>query len=443
MKQQHGGSMSNRSRGILCRAAFLTFCLLPTLALAGWIVNERIIAVAASPVVETDARPLAEAELSRLLGLAVTLDRISYVGGATVLEGMTIADPETGARIAQVPVLEMARGDNGLVMTATRPEIDAERWPALWETLHNRVLRERGEKMPPIDLTASQATLVSGAPERSPTFTGVQVRLESGKASIEFRLAGAESSQPARFAANRDRSASPPVTRWELHTGEGDFPCAFLADHTRWLSHLGEKCAFNGSLWCEEAAEGWRGEAIGRLNHVDLDRLVSDCFPQVLSGEANITLNRAEFANSRLRAATGAVEAGPGTIGRRLLGAAYEHLGLRNSPQIADAVPGEFARYGRLKLGFAIDETGLQLSGACDGEGTILSLENDPLARLFDQPRQVVPVVSLIRVLAPASDFQVAASQETEALLRVLPLPAIKPAPATAAAPQARARLQE
>jgi hypothetical protein len=434
--------MPNHSRRILYRAGFLTFCLFPTLALAGWIVKERVIHRPALTGLDPDAGPLAEAELSRLLGLKVMLDRISYPpSGYTVLEGVTIADPETEAKIAFIPPLEMARGENGIVITATRPEIESARWTALWETLHDRVLRERGEPIVAIDLTAQQTMLVSQEPDRSPTLNDVRLRLAPGKAAIEFRLAGVEAKNPAKFLATRDRSASPPTTRWELHTGGAEFPCVLFAGQAPWLANLGDECVYSGSLWYEQAAAGWRGEASGRFQRLDLERLVSDHFPQVLSGQAAVTLNRAEFLAGRLRAASGAIEAGPGTIGGELLGEAIGQLDLRYTPQLREAHESHM-RYQELKLGFSIDDSGLQIRGACDAEGTILTLLKNPQARVLDQPSTTPPVVSLVRILAPAGELQVPASRETEALLRVLPLLRSYPPPAIAA-PQGRVRLSE
>jgi hypothetical protein len=438
--------MPNRSRRILCRAGFLTFCLVPTLALAGWIVNEWVTQDAGSPIADADvdARPLAEAELSRLVGLNVTLDRITYPPtGFTLLEGLTISDPETGARIAYVPLLEMGRSEDGLLIRATRPEVESENWNTLWETLHNRVLRERGGPITPIKITASQATLVSRRPDRSPTFSDVQIRLAPGKASIAFRLAGTDADEPARFVATRERSNSTAVTRWELHTGGAEFPCATFSEQAPWLATLGEECVFDGSLWCEETSEGRRGEASGHIRRLNLQRLVSDRFPQVLTGQTHVTLNRAEFAGGRLRSASGAIDAGPGTIGGDLLGEAIGQFDFRYTDELREAVR-PLIRYKEFKLGFTIDENGLQVSGACDAEGTILSLDNQPQARVLDQPANVTPVAALVRILSPPGELHVPASQESDALLRVLPLPALKPSTSSAnTAPEARVRLQE
>lgn len=434
--------MSSRTQRILCRAGFVSFCVLPTLALGAWIVNERVIQGAASPALEAQAKPLAEAELSRRLGLTVTLERLEYPqAGYTLLEGVQIADPETRRRIASIASLELARHGEELIVVATRPEIDADHWSDLWESLHDRVLRERGEKVVPMRLTARQMTLVSRHPGRSPTLTDVDVQLAAGKFSLDFRVAGLDMRNPVRFRASRDRAASPPFTRWEIHTGEAALPCALLVDYAPWLWRLGDRCHFNGSLWAEDAGDGWRGELTGRFLAIDLDRLVSEQFPHKLSGEAEAVVSRVEFTGGRVRTAAGFLEAGPGTISRGLLEQSVVHLGLWHSENFGEAVA-ELSRYSQLKLGFSLNEAGLQLSGKCDTEGTVLVLESDFPARLHDRYPETISVASLVRALAPASELQVSASREGDALLRILPLPPVKrPEPAGQAVPEGRVRL--
>lgn len=434
--------MAQRTNRILCRAGFLTFCLLPTALIGGWIVNERVIEGAPSPVEEAQARPLVEAELSRLLGLVVQIERVAYSQpGVTLLETVTIADPETGRRIAAIPALEMALTESGLMLVATRPEIDALGWRALWEALYDRVLRERGKKIMPLRLSARQAIVVSPSSRRSPTFRDVDIHLASGNAAIEFRLDGVEMANRARFKAVRDRQASPPRTRWELHTGEADLPCVLFVEHLPWLQWLGDECTYNGSLWAEEADDGWRGELTGRFQQVDLNRLITEQFPHKLSGVATATFSNLAFTGGRIRRASGWLEAGPGTVSRGFLGAAIETFDLRYTDPLPEAAA-PLTRYGQFAVGFELDEAGVRLSGNCDPDGTILVLEDNPEARLLDRHTQVTPVVSLVRMLAPVSEVQVSATQETDALLRVLPLPPIKrPEPPADHTPEARVRL--
>jgi hypothetical protein len=271
----------------------------------------------------------------------------------------------------------------------------------------------------------------------------VDAQLSAGKFAVDFRLAGVEMPNPARFRAARERGNARPTTRWELHTGETALPCALFTDYVPGLSRLGDRCQFNGSLWAEDAGDGWRGELTGRFLDVDLDRLVSEQFPHKLSGEAEAVLSRVEFAGGRIRAAAGFVEAGPGTISRQLLAHGAEQLNLACSDAFADEVT-ELSRYAQLKLGFTLDEAGLQLSGKCDTEGTILVLERNPQGRMFDQYPQVVPIAALVHTLAPAADLQVSASQEADAMLRVLPLPPVKrPDPPANSLPEGRVRWRE
>lgn len=433
--------MPGRTQRILCRAGFVVFCLLPTVAVGGWVVNARIIEGAASPVVEAQAKPIAEAELSRRLGLAVTLERIGFPqAGFTLLEGVTLADPETGQLIAFVPTLEMARTEAGLAIIATRPEIHADAWNALWEMLYERVLRERGERIAKTQFIARQVTFRSDRPGRSPTLTDVEVRLEPGRTAIDFRVAGVEMPNVAQFQATRDRTVSPPTTRWELHTGEAALPCVLFADDVPWLRRLGDASCFNGSLWAEETVAGWRGELTGRFTEIDLDRLVSDQFPHKLGGAAEATFSRITFDQGRVREASGWLEAGPGAVSRGLLAAALETFQLRATDRLFEAVL-PLSRYSRLAMGFQVDESGLRISGNCDPDGALLVLESHPDAKVLDHPTQVTPIVSLVRMLAPASEVQVSATQETNALLRVLPLPPIKrPPPPASRAPEARVR---
>ncbi|MBW3600970.1 MAG: hypothetical protein KY475_27355, partial [Planctomycetes bacterium] len=176
---------------------------------------------------------------------------------------------------------------------------------------------------------------------------------------------------------------------------------------------------------------------------VDLDRLVSAQFPHKLSGPADVAFSRLEFEEGRIRRAAGWLDAGPGTISGGLIAAAQQSLHLRTHPPAAN-IDAEIRRYTRLAFGFELDEEGLRQSGACDSEGTVLMLEDESQTRLLDRHTHLTPIASLIRMMAPVSEVHVPAAKETDALLRVLPLPSIKrPAPESDAAPQARVRFSD
>jgi hypothetical protein len=352
----------------------------------------------------------------------VTLDRISYPpDGHTLLEGMTLADPETGDRIAHIPALELARDEGELSVVATRPEIHAERAHSLWDVLHDRVLRERGVRPVPIHFMATQATMTSEQSETLPTFTDLDVQLAPGKASIDFRIAGVEMNAPIQFRATRERSGALPETHWVLHTGEAAVPCVLFVRQLPWLSHLGDACRFSGSVWLRDGEEGWRGELTGHFTHIDLVRLVSEQFPHQLGGQAKATITRAEFNGGRLHQLSGTLEAGPGVIGQELLVAAVETLKLRYTEPVVDVASLPLVEYNRMAFGFDLDETGLRIAGANDEAGSMLVLKNSE-ARILDNKAYPSPAASLIHILAPSGEVQVPATQEAETLLRFLPL---------------------
>jgi hypothetical protein len=79
--------------------------------------------------------------------------------------------------------------------------------------------------------------------------------------------------------------------------------------------------------------------------------------------------------------------------------------------------------YDQLALHFSMDVRGLSLRGACQGmpEGTILA---GPSNLQLEEPRfQPLPVVALVYALTPHSEAWVPATQDSQRLTNLLPLP--------------------
>ena len=245
-----------------------------------------------------------------------------------------------------------------------------------------------------------------------------------------------------RFRVFRDRRASPPATRWELHTGAAALPCAAVATNVKGLHCLGEECRFQGSVWAARSSDGWAGDIAGRFHDADLDRLVTDHFPHKLSGSVEIVLERAKFTGGRLTAASGSLACQGGVVSRSLLSAAAESLLLAGSDRVLQSDE-PLWRFRQLEFAFAMDGNGLAITGLCQGPqpGGIVADAQGPL--LADSPEQLVPTVALVRTLAPQNEIQVPASRETDILLRALPLPTvIAPSSSTARSPYSPLRLR-
>jgi hypothetical protein len=107
--------------------------------------------------------------------------------------------------------------------------------------------------------------------------------------------------------------------------------------------------------------------------------------------------------------------------------AARTHLRLRgaNETEPTDASLG----YGQIAGAFSIGPKGLLLRGEAGKTPGTLMVDRGGRPLLGEPAVGVQPVVQLARVLVPRSDVQVPATQETAALIGMLPLPSISTMP--------------
>lgn len=424
--------MHNRTRRLLCRIGFLTLCVVPTLLVAG------LICVVRCPMYLAYQKSACERSLSDGLGLIISIDSIKYpVRGVMELEGVELADPETGDRIARMRRIEAGRNGNELVLLASQPEIHAERIWHLWEVLHDRVLRGHRSSELRAQIVAGKVTIHQADGVGASTLTGVRCRLEptteGPRATIEFRDIARQTAEPARLQVTRDRQVSPPATRWELHTGANALPCALLADHVDVLASLGDEATFQGSVEMTCTGHGWEGEITGRFRQVDLDRVVTSRYDHKLSGMAEIVFGRATFTKGKLVDATGQMTCEGGVVSWSLLDQARESLGLLADARIRAIEADPLWPYRQLRFGFSMSVEGIDIVGHCDsvGGGVVMADDDGPL--LADDPHRIAQVVALVRTLASGNGEQVPATPEAYQLLHILPIPSGAKEPENAA----------
>jgi hypothetical protein len=439
--------MSPRMRIGVHRAAFLSFCLAPTLLLAAWI------AYAAPSRGAAADTSLWEEELSWILGLDVQVERVEQPElGRTVLYGVEISDPEWGG-IGRIRALELARTEQGVVIVASQPEMRADRLLEFGRLVHDRFLRTRRAGDLPVHFLAGELTLTVEsddplAPPRGETLTDVDLWISSSEEgpqlSAEFHLAAAPAAQPVQCrVVRKHRSGEAPTTWWSLDTqADRDspaaaMPCWLLSQLLPSLAALGDDSRFAGHCHAELAGAGWDGKVVGRFDNVDLLRLVRRRGPRVLSGRADLELI-AEMRASRVVSAKGSLDSHGGTIRSEFVDAAIEQFPLQLSPT-AQRAAGEDWRYRRLAVEFDMTGEGIRLTGWCDSKGDTLLLDDngplvvrkhDPYSPLNDLAR--TPLVNLVRLLVRPSSSQVPAGREAETLMAVLPIP---PSPPVAGEP--------
>ncbi|MCA9120742.1 MAG: hypothetical protein H6822_32620 [Planctomycetaceae bacterium] len=409
--------MHDSTRRILCRLAFFALCLAPSGSLCAWIVYR------ATPICAWQEQTFWTESIYQTTGLIAEVGRIRHPTQArTLLEDVSLSDPDGGALIARVRVVEFATTDHGIVTIASQPEVHAHQLRRLSQILYDRVLRGP-RPLQQFQLVSGEVTLheTAGASTASDVRCLVTSDRNKIEATIDFLLAGYEMHAPAQIRLTREHVDGAASTSWQIRTGGVPLPCSMVSDYIPALRSLGKNCHFQGTVWIQEDDRSWDGEIAGQFRGVDLERLV-DPFPHKLSGTAELALSHTNFRQGRLVEAAGALNADGGVISQSLLTAAAEALKLGSnvgSNEQADTL----LAYRQLAFGFQIDDAGLKLSGLCDErqEGVLLVGTSGNL--LLDSQSDVIPSIALARALVPQTELLVPATTATEQLLRALPLP--------------------
>ncbi len=418
-------ALHETTRRRLCRAGFVLVCVVPTLLVVGWATWLR----------RTEYRDLVARGLSARLGFAVTLTSVRHPHpDVTLLEGLELADPETGKRLARVRLVEVDASGSVLTLVASQPEIDAGNWSPWWDLLARELRRSRGQGAQ-LRLACGEVTL--HMPLGDQTFTEVRCQVESteqgSEAACSFRLAGHEMPEPATLRVLRNRQTTPATAGLEIQTGGATLAGGLLAAAWPPVARLGAHCRFRGSLKARENAHGWDGELAGQLLGVDLSELVSVQFPHRLSGRAELLIEQLRFHSGRIEQATGTLTAGPGLIGRSLLKSASETIGLVPAGEIKTLGPS--VPYEQLAWAFAVDEHGLSIRGQCGEPAAGAVLRDRSEALMLEPQRASQPVANVVRMLVPYNEVQVPYARGVNDLLDFLPAPPMHATDATEGAP--------
>lgn len=385
----------------LCRVGFLLLCVLPTAAIAGWIVQRSL------PSFVLSAKQEWEQELSRQTGLRVTCTTVEYPRHDTaVLSNVLIADPETGTAVASARSLELIHSKERWKLTGSQVVIETAQLPLLRTQLEQRVLRREGStKFPPVcEIWLREVTHRDG--ERGLTAVDVagEWRMtENGpNCALSFRLPDADPQQPrGEWLVQRNRQTTPPSTLWQLKTGSQPLPCSVLAAAWPAVRQLGPGAQFAGELEVIQAGAESSGQLRGTLLDVDLDSLVSEQLPHRLSGIAVCKIEDARLERNQLTLLRGTCQAKDGSISPSLLIAAAINLQLSSPPLDSMTQPVSFRQ---LSLGFDLRPGGLQLTGSADPlrQGVLIATATGSL--LEAPPQHHAAAAGLLAALVPASD---------------------------------------
>jgi hypothetical protein len=425
-------SLHDNTRIMLCRAAFVALCVVPTCGVLTWCVAVR----------GSGYRAAHERAIHDALGWRVQIEDVGLPKpGLTLYQDLEISDVENSQLLIQAPFLEVQAGDNETVLALPFPAtVNGLRLDAILRSAE-RLLRAC-EANGRYTLSAQNVTLhLNGGDRTLVNCTGMLER--DGKRtrlSMSFGLADKQASAASHAKiemtiADANDAASPCSVSFK--TGGTPLPCILIGSYWPAALRLGTAATFDGRITATRSAGRWNTELAGKLHHVDLSRLM-ESFPHKLTGSAEIQIDHAEIVDGRIEQAAGKLVAGPGIVSRSLLHAAQQHLGFEPSRQTLLGRDNHLV-FRELNLAFDIDQRGLALRGEFSrAPGAVLVDEKQVLVRQGAAER--VPVVNLLRTLVPQSAVHVPATRETSPLAALLPVPALTPqAGQEESLPQARA----
>jgi hypothetical protein len=388
-------------------------------------------------------------QLEAALGLKVQVAKIAYPRpGCTLLEGLELADPETGKAVATVRLAEISTDEHGETIFASQPEVDVAAAEQLKTFIGSRMRRTVTAHAADLRFVANELTVrwADGAQ----TFVDCSAQLGSTSdgcaATGSLRLANSDAAQAIRFEWRRSNQLGEPLDSVQIGAANAPLPVSLIAVLAERENRWGPHCTVQGTIKAMETPDSWQAEVAGRLANIDLHSAVSSQFPHQLSGTAELTVKHAVVHAGRLEEAEGSIHAGQGSVGPSLLMAAAAVLGLtrggNNSSAnglVGNEMTGNVTAYDELAADFELDARGFSVHGRCGGkrEGTIL--RNGEQVLLADSDRGPVPVVALVKMLVPDSRVQVPATRQTDWLLHLLPVPDVVPGDPQAV-PQARLR---
>jgi len=431
--------MHDRTRRFICRTVFLLCGVLPTAIVLGWCLSMHSGGQLAT----------LRARLESALGLKVQLAKVSYPRpGCTLLEGVELADSETGQTVASSRLVEISSDSQGETVFASQPEIDAAAVAHLKILIDGWLRRPVDSREPSLRWTAGELTLRwSGGAQ---TFVDCNAEFRStpdgNAAEATLHLADSDSAQSIRLQWRRSNVSGQPANSLKIQADSTPLPFALIAVLAERENHWGPHSTLEGALTAMETPDGWQAELTGRMENIDLHSAVSEQFPHQLSGNGELAIKHAVIHAGRLEEAEGTIHAGPGMVSPSLLSAAGTLLGLarggsQNSVNglMDNRSASNTIAYEEFTADFMLDAGGISIHGRCSGSQNGIVMRSRDEILLADSNRGPAPVVALVKMLVPDSRVQVPATRQTDWLLNLLPVPDVVPGDPQAV-PQARLR---
>lgn len=398
--------MHETTQRLICRVAFISLCVLPTIVLAGsvgWRVwPARYDAVLAS--------------IGLRVGARIEVDQITTPKpGIWRAEGIRFCDPETADLWASIDWLEFKRGTDTFVAKGGELQVvssaafkGAEQW------LRNGLLTDIHARFEQFSLARSGAKVTNWKTIEL-LFSCNQT---TGTELLIKQLNGA-----GRLYVNRDRQTSKPSTKLQLNTGQGTIAYDWLpvANHQQ-----NTTAKFTGQLEATWSDSSQRIGMSGSLAGVSPTVLIGA--PGGLSCEQGLTvvIEQLELLDGRIRELRAQIDTNRGAVEPSFLLAAIRQLGCRATtelqrqwPQAGTADPVSPLPFDRLSLHIQLNQSGCWLSGSTLRGGLLASGDKNLLLAPLSSH---LSVTSLLQYVATNNQATLFADERSIKLANLLPL---------------------
>lgn len=431
--------MHERTTRAIARWLFVVCCAMPTC------LTMIVIVVTWTPWYDNRVRHALEDRLAMQTGLRVEIGRFERSDPTTWrLYDVLLFNAETEQSVATIRAVCWIAGSDITVIHLSQPEINVRSIGQLADLVHDRFLCRPERTSVPVRIAADDLTLkgTSG----SQTLRDVDAHLETEHqrvwASIRCIPAGHRPDVDGlNIEISRDRTASPPLTRWSMQTGELSLPMSFLGDYFPFVNQLGDDAMFRGFVSADRPDRHMNRTAAfqlsGRFEDIDMGRLTAE-LPHRVTGRASVSLDRCQIDADGGVNVAGELRSREGWMSASLMPRLAEDLGC----ELKVMTDTDF-NFDALALRFELYASQLRIEGLCRTQpgnewlpaGVIVAVAGHPIVVSQDT---WLPATNLARLIAPPHSVRIPISSQTSGLLSILKPPrnALPSMPTDATSPE-------
>jgi hypothetical protein len=415
--------MHERTRRAVARLLFVLGCAMPTS------LTVLMVLVTFTPWYARYRRDCLEQELSRRIGLKVTIEAVEYPAPATVrLTGVKLLEPETDAEVARVYMVTWVTTDDKTAVRLSQPELQSSQLPFAWRVVHDRFLCQPDLTTIPVRIAADDLTLHSRTGPLTLRDVDAWLRpVDSGiEAMLQIVPAGRTDNAPVHISVIRNRSQSIPTTEWTMKTGNLPLPCSAIADYFPAMRKLGPEATFQGTMQWKLARDQWSLDLGGsHIASIDLSELTQGMVNR-LTGDASVSLERCRIEPGNQMDLSGKLLAGSGFVSQSLIQSLRSEMDF----DVAPAIEGDIRDwpYEQFAIRFDLFGPDMKLEGICEQQrglehlpaGTVFTINGSGFCASKPARRSWV---GLIRALWPEKGESLPVSTQTAWLFDLLPAP--------------------